>query len=134
MSPYDSIKNIERYRLQEHRPMSIQSRASQFAPFAALTGFDEEIDETARKTDTKRDLTEDELEILNACLCELMEREAERPRVTVVYFQADMVKSGGAYCTYTGNLRFFDEAHMVLKFVDDSRIRIADIMRIEILS
>ena len=114
--------------------MSIQSRASQFAPFAALTGFDEEIDETARKTDTKRDLTEDELEILNACLCELMEREAERPRVTVVYFQADMVKSGGAYCTYTGNLRFFDEAHMVLKFVDDSRIRIADIMRIEILS
>ena len=97
-----------------------------------MTGFDEEINETARQTDSKHELTEDELDMLNAALCELMERETEKPRVSILYFQPDKSKAGGTYLSYTGNLRFFDESSMELKFVDDNRIRISDIMKIEI--
>ena len=132
MGNYSDFINVQRPHLRYHHPMPLQDRAAQFAPFAALTGFDEEINETARQTDSKHELTEDELDMLNAALCELMERETEKPRVSILYFQPDKSKAGGTYLSYTGNLRFFDESSMELKFVDDSRIRISDIMKIEI--
>lgn len=66
---------------KKRHPMSMHDRAAQFAPFAALTGFDDEIDETARLTSDKHELTEDELDAVNAALAELMERENEKPRV-----------------------------------------------------
>ena len=129
---YYDIINYSRPVSKTRPRMSNLDRAAQFAPFAALTGFDEEINETARQTDSKHELTEDELDMLNAALCELMERETEKPRVSILYFQPDKSKAGGAYLSYTGNLRFFDESSMELKFVDDNRIRISDIMKIEI--
>ena len=132
MGNYNDFINVQRPHLRYHHTMPLQDRAAQFAPFAALTGFDEEINETARRTNTKHELTEDELDVLNSALCELMESETEKPQVTIQYFQPDKSKAGGAYISYTGNLRFFDEGSMVLHFVDDSRIRISDIMSIEI--
>ena len=89
MGNYSDFINVQRPHLRYHHPMPLQDRAAQFAPFAALTGFDEEINETARQTDSKHELTEDEQDMLNAALCELMERETEKPRVSILYFQPD---------------------------------------------
>ncbi|MFR7907878.1 MAG: hypothetical protein ACLU4K_06620 [Oscillospiraceae bacterium] len=133
MGNYDDIKNHERYRLKKHTPMSMWSRAAQFSPFAALTGFDEDIDETARLTDEFHELTEEELDRNNAVLCEMMERESENPKVHIIYFKPDERKSGGSYKKYIGNLRFFDEESMILNFTDGSRIPVKQIVRAEIV-
>lgn len=133
MTEYDDIMHLERYRLKKHHPMPMWSRAAQFSPFAALNGFDEEIDETARLTEEYHELTEDELDDVNAVLCELMEREAEKPKVKILYFQPDKHKIGGAYMEYSGDLRFFDEGNMMLNFVDGSRISVEHIVRISIV-
>lgn len=85
-----------------HPQMPLQNRAAQFMPFAALTGFGEAIGETARITDKKLDLTEDELRLLDQQLAELRPLLSQRPEVTFVYFESDARKEGGAYITRTG--------------------------------
>ena len=44
---YDDIINEKRPKTGRFEPMSAEMRAAQFAPFAALTGFEDELDETA---------------------------------------------------------------------------------------
>lgn len=116
----------------KRRPMSMHDRAGQFAPFAALTGFDAQIDETARLTQSPHELTEEELDNLNAALMQLSERENERLRVSVFFFKPDEYKDGGTYVTYIGNVKFVDEALMQLKFVDGNIIPIDKIVLINI--
>ena len=130
MNEYADIISLPQYELQNHRPMPLQARAAQFAPFAALTGFDDEIEETARLTDAMQPLTEDEAEALNQELVWLLEHEAEHPEITVTYFQSDQMKQGGSYVTFTGNLRFLDEAEGKLKFTDGSAVQIGMIRTI----
>lgn len=132
MDHYADIMQYPHYTLQNHRPMTIENRAAQFSPFAALTGYDEAVDETARLTDTQYDLTEDEQDTLNQALQILAEMESEHPAIRVTYFQPDGRKSGGAYVTVTGNLRFLDEAAMILKLTDGTAIPLANITNIEI--
>ena len=80
-------------------------RAAQFSPFAALTGHEAAIDETARLTDTFIEPDEDEKQILDAKIHMLMDMIEEKPEVTVVYFRPDAKKSGGAYVSTTGCLK-----------------------------
>lgn len=127
----EELLSMPRYRLRHHRPMPEMSRAAQFAPFAALTGFDDEIDETARLTDTQHELTEMQLDALNQALARLAEQK--KPQIRVTYFQPDAKKAGGAYLTYTGTLRFLDEGELLLRFVGDVYIPIPQICRIEFL-
>lgn len=134
MEPYADIMNIPRPQLQHHRPMSIDNRAAQFSAFAALTGFDDEIDETARRTDSQHELIDDQLAALNEALMKLTELEPQKPRITVTYFQPDKLKTGGEYVVYTGNLRFLDEAELKLKFVDGTVIAIPMIESVHIQS
>ena len=117
MRNYEDIRNHERYQLKHHTPMSLESRAAQFAPFAALVGYDEEIGEAARSTDGREELSEDAIDALNQAFQKLLEHEEERPLVTVTYFQPDAKKDGGRYMTYTGNFRFYDAEKRVMKFV-----------------
>ena len=130
MEAYEDILYCQHYILRQHPQMTIYRRAAQFAPFAALTGFDEEIEETARLTDKRLELTEDELEALNKALVWLAAHETERPAVKLTYFKPDTLKDGGAYVTYQGHFRFFDEAEGKLKFTDGTTIAIPDICSI----
>ena len=82
--------------------MSIQDRAAQFAPFAALSGHGAAIRETARLTDQRIELEEDQLVVLNEQLQKIMDRVGEHPEVSVLYFKPDGKKDGGAYVTVTG--------------------------------
>lgn len=132
MRNYEDIRNHERYQLKHHTPMSLESRAAQFAPFAALVGYDEEIGEAARSTDGREELSEDAIDALNQAFQKLLEHEKERPLVTVTYFQPDAKKDGGRYMTYTGNFRFYDAEKRVMKFVDGMVIGVGQMCRIEI--
>lgn len=131
MRNYEDIRNHERYQLKHHTPMSLESRAAQFAPFAALVGYDEEIGEAARSTDGREELSEDAVDALNQAFQKLLEHEEERPLVTVTYFQPDAKKDGGRYMTYTGNFRFYDAEKRVMKFVGGMTIDAGQVCRID---
>ena len=131
MRNYEDIRNHERYQLKHHTPMSLESRAAQFAPFAALVGYDEEIGEAARSTDGREELSEDAIDALNQAFQKLLEHEEERLLVTVTYFQPDAKKDGGKYMTYTGNFRFYDAEKRVMKFVDGMVIGVEQVCRID---
>ena len=131
MRNYEDIRNHERYQLKHHTPMSLESRAAQFAPFAALVGYDEEIGEAARSTDGREELSEDAIDALNQAFQKLLEHEKERPLVTVTYFQPVAKKDGGRYMTYTGNFRFYDAEKRVMKFVDGMVLGAGQVCRIE---
>lgn len=132
MECYNDIMQHKRYRLRHHRPMAVENRAAQFAPFAALTGYDEAVDETARLTDARHMLTEDAQDRLNQTMLLLAERESARPAVSVTYFQPDARKAGGAYVTVSGNLRFLDEAAQMLHLTDGTAIPLGEITEVEI--
>lgn len=128
---YDDIINLRHYSSPARPRMSRMNRAAQFAPFAALTGYDAAVTEMARLTDNKHELSEDEKIILSEKLHILSENEQDRPIVKITYFLPDSRKSGGSYETVTGAVRRIDEGEMKVIFADGARIDIADIYDIK---
>ena len=110
MSRYDDIIHLPHHVSKTRKPMPMINRAAQFAPFAALTGHDEAIAETARQTAPKRILSSDEQEILSKRLAyAAISHIGERPNLTFTYFIPDMLKDGGKYVKITGVIRKYDE-------------------------
>ena len=109
MGKYDDIINLPHHVSSTHPHMPMRDRAAQFMPFRALTGYEAAVHETARPTDSKAELTEDEKSLLDLRLQELADRITEHPKVTLTYFQPDKRKTGGACVTITGRLKKFDE-------------------------
>lgn len=105
---YDDIIRLTRPESPSRPRMSAVERGAQFSPFAALTGYEEAVRETARLTETKTELTEDEKSILDGKLRLIADRLDERPAVTVTYFQPDKKKKGGAYVSVTDAVRAID--------------------------
>ncbi|MBQ8968019.1 hypothetical protein [Ruminococcus sp.] len=131
--PYGDIKHLSRPDYEELPPMTRHDRAAQFSPFAALTGYDEAVEETARFTDSRRELTEDDMDKLNAALCELADILPDRPVVSVKYFVPDSRKAGGSYVNENGAVRIIDSYENSLVFTDGRRIPIGDICELSII-
>lgn len=128
---YDDIINLP-HRVSSKKPqMSMLDRAAQFSPFAALTGYDDAIQETGRLTDEKINLSEEEKEALDRKQQILLERLDERPALTVIYFVPDEKKSGGAYVTKSGNLKKIDEVERMMTLTDGTKISLDDVYDIE---
>ncbi|MCI5970770.1 MAG: YolD-like family protein [Oscillospiraceae bacterium] len=106
-------------------------REAQFAPFAALTGHDEAIAETARQTDSKIELDEYEAAEINAKLQYINEHIDDGQKITITYFVPDNKKSGGAYITKKGNLTKIREYERDVIMDDGTEIPIDDILSIE---
>ena len=104
--------------------MSMVDRGAQFAPFAALTGHNEAIKETARLTDDYMEMGEDRLGELSAKIQLLIDNLSEQSEITVVYFIPDERKSGGSYAEKTGIVRIIDEYERKLVFYDGDKILI----------
>lgn len=102
--------------------MSIRDRAAQFAPFAALTGYDAVIEETARVTDAKDEENEESTAQLNRKLMLLSDRIDEHPYVEITYFIPDERKSGGRYDTVYGYLKMIDANESCVIFMDKRKI------------
>lgn len=106
-TPYDDIIHLPHHVSKRHPQMSLYNRAAQFAPFAALSGHDDAIEETARLTDVQRELTQGERDVLNRKLRYLLGRE-ERQVVAITYFVPDGRKAGGRYRTVSGTIKKID--------------------------
>ena len=129
MTEYDDIIDLPRPK-SKHEPMPMSDRAAQFSPFAALTGYGDAIDETARLTDHRIELSEEErteLDYKQQYLSTL-----DSPTVTVTYFVPDERKSGGAYVTDTGALKRIDEVERAMVFADGTRVDMDEVVGIEL--
>ena len=129
MSNYDDIINLNR-PISKHPHQSIESRASQFAPFAALVGYDEQVKETARLTTNKIEIDEGLREILNNKLNYLNDHLDEKEEVSITYFIKDSKKSGGKYITKTGIVKRIDIVNGFIKFTDNDIIYMTDVISI----
>ena len=122
MESYDNSIYLPHHVSQNHPQMLLRGRAAQLAPFAALTGYEAAVGETARLTAERRELDPQEAEELNRRLTDLAARLPERPEVTVEYFVPDDRKSGGAYVTVTGVVRHISVAEKTLVIEDGTVI------------
>lgn len=129
---YSDIIDLEPPVSAKHPPMPLHDRAAQFAPFAALTGFDAAISETARLTDRKIEPDDETMDILNAQIHQIRERLEEKPEITVTYFVPDARKSGGKYVTHTACVRRIDDVGGQLVFTDGTKIDFDAILRIDL--
>lgn len=134
MGKYDDIIDFPHHQSVTRPHMSMHDRAAQFAPFAALRGYGEEVNETARLTDRKIILDENEISKLDGILGLVMERIKMQPEIKVTYFIPDERKSGGAYVTYVGCVKTLDEIDRKIVFTNKMEIAIEDILDIELLS
>lgn len=132
MNKYKDIINLPHHVSKTRNPMSLYNRAAQFAPFAALTGYDEAIKEKARLTEQRIELSDEFKNILNQKLQILNKNINSHPKVTITYFELDNKKSGGVYKTISGNIKRIDEYNKKLIFLDKNELRFNEIHDIEI--
>ena len=114
-----------------HARRSRIDRAAQFAPFAALTGYEAAILETGRLTDMRIELDESRKAVLNEKLRLLMIHLHDKPEVTITYFEPDLKKSGGAYLSVTGYIRKVDEYSRTVSLEDGTSVLIDQIFGID---
>lgn len=127
---YEDIINLPHHVSKTRPQMPMSDRAAQFAPFAALTGYDDAVKETGRLTDDKIELEESSLNELNAKIQLLRENLADAPEVTFTYFRPDDRKDGGAYLTITGTVKKLDDYERLLVLQDGTKVPIDDILDI----
>lgn len=117
--------------------MSNYERAAQFSPFAALTGYEDIISETARLTDERVELSDEYREAIERKLQKIydnLEEDPEvNPEVNIVYFSADEKKSGGKYITVSGRIKYVDEIERTIAMRGGDKIYIDDIYGVEIV-
>ena len=127
---YDDIIHLKNPTSSKHPRMEPLGRAAQFSPFAALTGFEGAIRETARLTDARIELDEDKVAVLDMKLRFLADHLAECPEVSITYFQADGKKKGGTYKQVTGTVKRIDAYKKTVMMTDTAIIPIEDIFEI----
>lgn len=131
MGNYDDIIDLPHHVSETHPPMSRADRAVQFSPFAALTGYDAAVRETARVTERRIELDEGVKAELNARLNCILEHLPEHPQVSITYFMPDEKKSGGAYRTVTGAVRKLDSFAKTLTLVDGTVVPMEEMVHVE---
>lgn len=134
MGKYDDIINMKHFVSKRYPQMSMRDRAAQFSPFAALTGYDAAIKETARLTDKKINLDEDVLQKLDEILFVIRKKldSGQKCRTVISYFEKDLKKDGGRYLDISGEVKRIDGYRNVIVLMDGNIIPIEDIMNIEI--
>lgn len=126
-NPYADILYLPHHRSTVRPGMSIHDRAAQFAPFAALTGHDAAIRETARLTDSAIELDESQRSVLNDKLLILSQNLKEQPEISVTFFLPDERKDGGSYHRLTGSIKKLDPFGGKLIFSDGTEIPFSQI-------
>lgn len=130
-SKYDDIINLPHHISKTHPHMSMINRAAQFAPFAALPGHEDAIQEEARIVDKKIELDENDKQDINEKLLMIEENINGKPFVSITYFKPDKRKDGGEYLTFSGYVKKIDKDNNKIKMTDGTEIEFDDIIRIE---
>ena len=127
---YEDIINLPHHTSKKHPRMSLEARSAQFAPFAALTGYDEVLIETARLTNERIEIDETIKVIIDSKLQIIKEHIKEMPLIAFMYFVPDTKKDGGKYVTIMGNVKKIDEYRNVLVLDNKTEIPIDEIIDI----
>ena len=130
MNDYSDIINLKRPP-SKHPKLSIESRAAQFAPFAALIGYNNAIKEKARLTEKKINLTEEKKQIINNKIIYLENHIKEKTEVKITYFIKDELKEGGKYIKENGIIKKIDHTKQTIKYENNKIIPIKNIIEIE---
>ena len=127
MSRYDDIINLPHHVSPTRQRMTTHDRAAQFAPFAALVGYDDAVAETARLTETRPELDEQEQRAINERLAYISDHIHEHPEVHIKYFVPDEHKSGGAIVEVSGTVKKISATDGTIVMTDGCKIRLLDI-------
>ena len=129
---YEDIINLPHHISKKHPQMTMESRAAQFAPFAALVGYEDAVEETARLTTKRIELNEEEKNILDMKLQMLKEQMHVQiyPEISIMYFVPDLKKDGGKYIKISGTIKKVDEYKQLLILDDKTQIPINEIISI----
>lgn len=129
---YDDIINLPHHISTKHPQMSLEARAAQFAPFAALTGYEDEVKETARITNERIELDEEAKRILDNKIQMILEQLSSRFNVSFTYFIPDERKNGGRYEVISGIVKRIDDYKQVIVLEDKTEIPINEIVDISL--
>jgi len=127
---YDDIINLQHHVSGNREHMSVLDRAAQFSPFAAVTGFDGAIKETARLTDHRIELDEAEKTILDEKLRIIQEQLSRQQEIELVFFRPDEMKAGGVYISMMGTVKKIEGYERTVVMQDGTRIPIEEIVDI----
>lgn len=130
MDNYSDIINLSRPVSKRPR-MSLKQRSAQFAPFAALTGYKGQVEETARLTNKKIEINEELKEILNKKIQLIQKKIKEQPQIEITYFIPDSKKDGGKYEIICNTIQKIDMYTNEFVMLDGTRININDIIDIQ---
>lgn len=128
---YDDIIDLPHHVSPNRRRMSNVERGAQFSPFSALTGYGEAVEEAARLTDVKKELSEEMKAVIDAKIQVISEHLEAEPEVTIIYFKPDERKEGGAYVRLTGSVKELDRIGKTIVLLDNTRIPMEQIREIE---
>ena len=131
-TPYDDILTLSRPVSTGRKRMSASERAAQFAPFAALSGYDAAVREAARLTQRRIDLDDNEIERLNGRL-RMLDAQPDSLRAQITYFLPDARKAGGEYLDVSGAVRNIDSLTQTVTMEDGRTIPIGDILKIRLV-
>ena len=132
MSNYDDIINLPHHESKVHPKMTLYNRSAQFAPFAALTGYDDAIVETARLTDKRINIDESLKEVINKKLQKIESISSKLPLIEVTFFVKDKKKNGGSYTTISGNVKRIDIDNSLIVLTNKSNIPISEIINVKL--
>lgn len=128
--PYEDIINLPHHVSSKHEHMPLLDRAAQFSPFAALTGFEGAIKETARLTDQRIELDEAAKTLLDEKIGIIQEQLDRQQDIEIAFFQPDERKTGGAYNSVMGIVKKIDKYERIIVMQDGTRIPIGEIINI----
>ena len=129
--PYEDIVNLPPHISKKHPQPTMLERAARFAPFAAITGYEEMVLEEARVTEERVELEEGTLAELNERLNMIHESLESEPVIQITYFEPDKKKAGGAYVTISGVVKRIDEYERYVLMTDGKKISIDQIFGLE---
>ena len=130
---YKDIIHLPHHVSPTREPLSMEERAAQFSPFAALTGHEAAIRETARLTDARIELSEDELNDLDRKYQLLTGNLDSKPEISITFFQPDRSKSGGAYITVSGIVKKIDEISRKVHLTNENSIAMDDVLKLDFI-
>ena len=130
MENYEDIINMPHHVSTKHPKLSMEQRAAQFAPFAALTGYGDAVNETVRFTEDRIELTNEEKNVINSKLQEIENKILNNPKITITYFMPDLKKTGGEYITVIDNVKKIDKHRLCLILNNGKEIPINEIIEI----
>ena len=131
-SCYDDIINLPHHVSPTRKRMSMHDRAAQLAPFAALVGYDDAVAETARLTESRPELDEQEQRAINERLAYIADHIHEHPEVRIQYFVPDDRKSGGSVVSISGKVKKISATDGTIVMADGCVVSIIDVIEVSV--